>query len=86
VMAHSRDGNLPKPVSLAALIRSSTRAWAQCRASKNASCPTRCWWRRLGSANRQPPPAATAAHRGAAVRGGRSPASQLASGADRAVR
>src|SRR5215207_1711495 len=41
LMVYSRDGNRPRPVSLAALIRSSTRAWARCRASKNASCPTR---------------------------------------------
>src|SRR5215212_8550715 len=41
LMAYSRDGNRPRPVSLAALIRSSTRAWARCRASKNANCPAR---------------------------------------------
>jgi hypothetical protein len=28
-MAYARDGNRPRPVSLAALIRSSTRAWAR---------------------------------------------------------
>jgi hypothetical protein len=34
-------GGEPRPLSLAALIRSSTRAWARCRASRKASCPMR---------------------------------------------
>jgi hypothetical protein len=33
LMAYSREGNRPRPMSLATRIRSSTRAWARCRAS-----------------------------------------------------
>ena len=35
-MVNSRDGNRPRPVSFAIRMRSSTRAWARCRASRNA--------------------------------------------------
>lgn len=37
----SRDGSRPRPVSLAIRIRSSTRACARCRASRNPSRPLR---------------------------------------------
>lgn len=48
LIAYSRDGNLPSPVSLAWRMRSSTRACARCLASRNASCPvvvlvTKAW-------------------------------------------
>jgi len=39
LMVNSRDGNRFRPVSLACRIRSSTRAWARWRASRNGSCP-----------------------------------------------
>ena len=38
-MANSRDGNRPMPASFACRIRSSTRAWARCRASRNETWP-----------------------------------------------
>jgi len=38
-MVKLREGNRPTPVVFAVRIRSSTRAWARCRASRNASCP-----------------------------------------------
>src|SRR3954452_2457875 len=39
LIANSLDGKRPSPVSLACRIRSSTRAWARCRASRNANWP-----------------------------------------------
>ena len=39
LIANSRDGKRPIPVCLTALTRSSTWAWARCRASRNASWP-----------------------------------------------
>jgi len=52
------DGDLPggEPAQagvLAQPMRSSTRAWARCRASSQASCPARCRWRRSGTADRR---------------------------------
>ena len=43
-------GRCPMPVSLPVRIRSSTRAWARCRASRNGSCPlgvlvVKAWYR-----------------------------------------
>src|SRR3954470_23867053 len=39
LMPNSRDGKRPMPVCLIALTRSSTWAWARCRASRNGSWP-----------------------------------------------
>ena len=48
LIAKCREGKRPRPESLACRMRSSTRAWARCRASRNASCPavvlvTKAW-------------------------------------------
>lgn len=39
LIAKVRDGKWFRPVSLAVRMRSSTRAWARCRASRKASYP-----------------------------------------------
>src|SRR5271168_1335553 len=46
-MANSRDGNRPRPASLAWRMRSSTRACGRWRASRNASCPVPVGGKRL---------------------------------------
>ena len=40
LIENCRLGKRPRPVSLPQRMRSSTRAWARWRASRNASCPT----------------------------------------------
>jgi hypothetical protein len=40
LIAYFPEGNRPRPLSVAAVMRSSTRGWAQCRAYRNARCPT----------------------------------------------
>ena len=42
VIVICRDGNRPRPVSLATRMRSSTRAWARCPASRKPSWPPSC--------------------------------------------
>lgn len=65
LIANTRDGKRPKPESLLVRTRSSTRAWARCRASRNCRDPwpggvsvamTRSRWPsmcRTGSAGRR---------------------------------
>ena len=72
LIATSRDGSRPGRCPCAQRMRSSTRAWARWRASRNASHRRPgCWWRRSGSGSRRGARRRSAAHRGGVVRGAR---------------